>query len=446
MSSLGDQLDSPLTRALLAGVGILLLIVLVIAGPEYYVNQRVDPARITQIEKAKQVDANRRTLIQLVGGLFVAIGLYLTYRRTQLTDRRIRVIEDGQITDRFTQAIEQLGDDRMEVRLGGIYALERIAKDSSGDHWTVMETLCAFVRENRRYSPQGEEPKYWGEPLPTDIQAALTVIGRRKVERDPPSSRLDLQDVDLRCADLRGANLQNVILRESNLALVNAEGANLQEGDLTATILREANLSEAVLQGAMLDNVDLKGADLEKAILDKAKCSRANFAGARMWNASMMKITLENTNLSDSSLMGAQLQNARMRRANLEDAGLNETNLRDVDFTGANLCGATMSWADVRGAYFKNANMRTVMMADVDLRGTNFRSADLSKASIINPNLEGARFEGANLGPSGRENLDFCKCASLNSSIDGMVRLPEKVLEDIKDRCPDLLKEREKRE
>lgn len=104
--SLWRRVDSPRTRFLLVGVRVLLMGLLIIAGPEYYVNQRIDSARTTQVEKAKQVDANRRNLTQLIGGLFVAIGLYLTYRRTQLTDHRIRVIEDGQVTDRFTQAIE----------------------------------------------------------------------------------------------------------------------------------------------------------------------------------------------------------------------------------------------------------------------------------------------------------------------------------------------------
>jgi hypothetical protein len=36
----------------------------------------------------------------------------------------------------------------LEVRLGGIYALERIARDSPTDHWTIIEVLSTYVREN----------------------------------------------------------------------------------------------------------------------------------------------------------------------------------------------------------------------------------------------------------------------------------------------------------
>src|SRR5215469_1940725 len=47
----------------------------------------------------------------------------------------------GQIADLYSRAIEQLGSDKLEVRIGGIYALERVARDSAADHPTVMEVL-----------------------------------------------------------------------------------------------------------------------------------------------------------------------------------------------------------------------------------------------------------------------------------------------------------------
>jgi hypothetical protein len=54
------------------------------------------------------------------------------------------IAREGQITDRFTKAIAQLGEqgpEKLAVRLGGIYALERIARDSERDHWPMMEVL-----------------------------------------------------------------------------------------------------------------------------------------------------------------------------------------------------------------------------------------------------------------------------------------------------------------
>jgi hypothetical protein len=89
----------------------------------------------------------RKTLAQILGGAFVLAGLYSSVETFDLS-------REGQITDRFTKAIEQLGtlDDqdrkKLEVRLGGIYALERIARDSERDHDVIMEVLTSYVREH----------------------------------------------------------------------------------------------------------------------------------------------------------------------------------------------------------------------------------------------------------------------------------------------------------
>jgi len=61
------------------------------------------------------------------------------------------------VTDRYTKAIEQLGSDKRDVRIGGIYALERVARDSPRDHPTVIEVLAAFIREHSR--------EQWPEPM-----------------------------------------------------------------------------------------------------------------------------------------------------------------------------------------------------------------------------------------------------------------------------------------
>src|SRR5215211_1089315 len=83
---------------------------------------------------------SRQTLAQILGGAALLVGLYFT-------SQTLRTTQEGQITDRFTKAITQLGDTNLAVRLGGIYALERIAKDSAFDHGSVIEVLTAFVRE-----------------------------------------------------------------------------------------------------------------------------------------------------------------------------------------------------------------------------------------------------------------------------------------------------------
>ena len=118
------------------------------------------------------------TLVQIITALLVLAGLYWTSRRVVATEETVRVAQEGHITDRFTKAIAQLGDDKMAIRLGGIYALERIAKDSEKDHGPIMEVLTAYVRENA--TKQGEYAEKAAQGPTTDIQAILTVIRRRE--------------------------------------------------------------------------------------------------------------------------------------------------------------------------------------------------------------------------------------------------------------------------
>src|SRR5215217_944684 len=152
-----------------------------------------------------------------------------------------RLTEQGQITDRFTRAIEYLGatDDegnpQLEIRLGGIYALERIAWDSpERDHSTVMAVLTAYVRENslRPPPPPPFDPRH-----PTaDIQAILDVLSRAQTRvSEEYRTRLDLRGADLRGANLQGANLQEANLQETNFQEVNLQGANVTQEQLADT-------------------------------------------------------------------------------------------------------------------------------------------------------------------------------------------------------------------
>ena len=186
------------------------------------------------------------TLVQIITALLVLAGLYWTSRRVVAVEENVRVAQEGHITERFTKAIEQLGDDKMAIRLGGIYALERIAKDSEKDHGPmIMEVLTAYVRER---APSREEDAFaTPEPPPTDIQAILTVIGRRETPgKNRGNDRLDLRDTQLVAANLSGVNLSG-----ANLNRVNLSGADLERAILDTRIFGGAkNLTAAQVQSA----------------------------------------------------------------------------------------------------------------------------------------------------------------------------------------------------
>jgi hypothetical protein len=210
--------------------------------------------------------------------IFAGVGLYLTYQNSQ-AERQLNT--ERLLTERFTKSVEQLGSKNIDVRLGGIYSLERIAKDSPKDHWTVMEVLTAFVRNK---SPV---PKGWADATPqkrqllpdvtTDVQSALTVIGRRVAENDNVSRtpytrfrRLDLQSSNLSSADLTRANLKNT----------NFRGTVLYNATIVVADLRETDLQGAYFNGARLGSTNLGSARLLDTNFDGADIYNVNFIDA----------------------------------------------------------------------------------------------------------------------------------------------------------------------
>jgi uncharacterized protein YjbI with pentapeptide repeats len=362
---------------------------------EHYVN----PDAIN--DSSKKVTA-RKDLVQALGFLMVgvagAIGIYFTWRGQRLTQESLedtrkntedeqKLTHQGQITERFTQGIKQLGDDKLEVRIGGIYALAKIAEDSDIYYWPIIEILAAYVRKNAPWttteaSESGEDSDHeedlehmslrrrlayamkldksatsrrWqhaeaGEGRShqhkqLDIQAILYILRNLYKLRDckhPNDNGEDfirLTDTDLRYADLREMHLERARLR----------GANLKEARLGSAHLSEARLRNTIFVKADLEKAQLQDADLEQAILCKAELQGANLQGA---------------DLERANLQGANLQGANLRKANLQDAKLQGAILEGALFRGALLQGAILEGALLRGALLQGA-----LLQEADLQG-----------------------------------------------------------------------------
>jgi Pentapeptide repeats (8 copies) len=260
-------------------------------------------------------DAARGRLLTAVAGLFAAGALGFTALNFTLSRRTFELTEQGQVTERYTKAVEQLGSDKLDVRIGGIYALERIARDSARDHPTVMQVLTAFIRVHSRdqWPPRGFGGDQQERSISPDIQAAVKVVG----SRDPTH---DIREVNLAHAYLKHADLIGVDFARANLADVCLVSATLASADLSGADLADANLSSA----------DLSSADLTGTHLARANLSNANLGLAR----------LVGTVLNNANLMQADLSSVDLTRASLVGAVLNDANLADVVLTNADLTRA----------------------------------------------------------------------------------------------------------
>jgi uncharacterized protein YjbI with pentapeptide repeats len=287
-----------------------------------------------------------------VGGTVVVgvAGYWASVRNTSATldetRRTLDLAEQGQVTDRYNKAIEQLGSKEIDVRIGGIYALERIADDSARDHPTVMEVLAAFVRD---HSPEqwplpavheagAEPPEHTTRP---DVQAALTVIGRRTV-------RNDRQPINLNSANLTRANLTRAKLTRVDLTNANLTRANLgKEVDLKAAadFRRVQALSANFANPAIPVSQLLRGGDLAGggADLSYAVALQANFTHATLTDANLSNAIFSTANLTDANLTGADLTKTQLIAANLTRANLTYTTLTDADLTYATLTDADLT-------------------------------------------------------------------------------------------------------
>jgi hypothetical protein len=265
------------------------------------------------LEATKALVGGIGTIATIIGGIF----LYVNYKQAQdkLNHEKEKAKKDAElaesrlITERFSKAVEQLGSDKIEVRIGGIYALEQIAKDSGkykdldGYQWTVMEILTAFIRERSPFCPKKQiisENSLNDQnlsPITTDVQAALTVIGRRNISKEALGQVINLSYTSLAMADLSGANFDNANLSEANLTGSNLSRTQLNEVDLSGTYLIDASLN-----GASLIDADLSATFLVGTRFFGANLTGASFQGASHLDmAKFCKTTMPDGKINSSN-------------------------------------------------------------------------------------------------------------------------------------------------
>lgn len=340
---------------------------LLVAGLSYYLvflypENQVSQLGITNVtEKANFINQYRTTSIQLIstlaqilGGGVVLVGIYFAWKNFGLAQAtlksdqeksqkdlevaqatlkhnqevsqknlevalstlesnmknaqdNLKLAQEGQTTDRFTRAVDQLGakdkDGKpvFEVRLGAIYALEGIANEPPHKYYSqIIEILTAYVKMNSRFREENVNIDYIHDfekfvnsktKVNPDIKAIMDVIKRRKFYlEEGESGGLELRETYLRQINLKNAHLEGAFLLHTDLIGAYVEDAHL-EG---------AYLNDAYLNWAYLNNVNLEDAHLESAHLEKTVFKNVN----------LKKAHFKSTFLGGAYLVGANLRGA----------------------------------------------------------------------------------------------------------------------------------------
>jgi len=317
-------LQSLLVLALAAVLGLLAAWVVVVPRrlapplPAETLDRLEDRDRLEAIgARVKLQNDLRTTALQAVAGLAVLAGAVLGFQqltedRQQATAARELTLQ-GQASERFTRAIDQLGSDRVEVQLGGIYGLEQIAQQAPDNRAAVTQVLAAYLhRRSPRPAKATTQPVQPLQVRPApEVQAALTVLGRRwpVSNADPP---LDLSNLDLRGAIItQGDTVVDPTGRSEYKA------ANLSDADLSGTDLRGASFFGVDLEGARFRGADLRGATFvavrfaEGGTIPASGSGSTRFEGADLRGADLEAVDASSPDLGfDPDLSDADLRGA----------------------------------------------------------------------------------------------------------------------------------------
>ena len=326
--------------------------------------------------------AYRNVSLSIAGSITLSIallGLILTVIRNLLTRQQNRTDEQRLVTEQISRGIEQIGaykqgadeksyEPNIEVRLGGLYSLQRIMQNSPKDEDTIARIFYAYVRENAKRRKTGQliskiptpglkiipNVKIDKEiyPLPEDIQAVISIINRFN-KNILPDSQLNFSRTIFKQYYLIGMNFSHWILKYADFTGSNLSGADLSYADLT---------------GGDLSDADLVDVDLFRGILTDTKLVKANLSGGDLSYAD-----LSYSDIRFAKLFGVDLTIANLHCANLHHADLTVADLCDADLTLANLGDADLMGADLSGADLSGA----------DLSGADLRIADLSSAKNL---------------------------------------------------------------
>lgn len=210
--------------------------------------ERTGTMPLSSFQQLQLEQAIRTTVLQAIGGLLLVSGAVATWRQVVTASQTLSLNQSTKATDTFARAVEDLGSVAIVTRIGGIYTLDRIARDEPSERPRIGALLAAFARR----SP--ENPL---NDIEHDVQTAMTVLVTGRY------TNLNLDDARLRSASLAHTNLSRASLRRAVLAHANLTGADLSGACLAAADLREADLRLADLRASDLRAADLSGTRLD---------------------------------------------------------------------------------------------------------------------------------------------------------------------------------------
>lgn len=249
-----------------------------------------------------------RNIIYVVGGTTAA---FIAAWRAWVADKQTEINAQGQVTDRFTHAIKQLGDENIYIQLGAIHALERIGRDSRDDTLAVLRLLASFIRNKspeiprlERISKQSDEELLRDTPS-SEVTESMLAIARLSARysyllREEQGISINLSRIRLTphlmitegCFlrfDFGFSDFTRGIFLSSDFEKSYFTGAKLAYAQFAY-----CKLVHAVFTGANLDAAKFEDVDMDGALFESATCNATDFSKAKNLTAEMLRRIIYN--------------------------------------------------------------------------------------------------------------------------------------------------------
>jgi uncharacterized protein YjbI with pentapeptide repeats len=273
------------------------------------------------------------TVFTGIGVAATFMGLAVTFYNT-VQDRGINI--QRLADERLVKSIEQLSNDKIFVRISGIYSLRGVINDSDKNKDAVNAALDSFIiirSAEIRSSEKQQCPEKINTPKENNYLYA------------PPKSvvHYDLEAALIVVSSTNKDNNNNAI--KYNRTCLNLSGMKLLNINLGGTDFRKSTFKNTDLSNSTLDGSLLSESSFDKSIFRGSKMNKANLTSA-IGKAS----NFESSELKEAIFTGAVFDYGNFKKANLNGSDLERSSFKYVDFTDATLANANIEKADFLGA------------------------------------------------------------------------------------------------
>jgi hypothetical protein len=279
------------------------------------------------------VDKYRATLAQALGGFAIIAGLYFTARN-------VLAAEQTRWTKTFSDSIGQLGvadadgQPVTSVRVGAIYSLERLSRDSPNDAKIICNVLLQYIQARATIIEDVTSPNNPKALYPLDCEAALIVLGeirgRVSIKRDDRLMLVDafLPNLVLTGRRLGGFHFKRVVLSGSRLDGCRSFGLVIEDSTIEGCSFAESNLSAIELNLCRGQGVSFSSAVVRKSRFLSSTLRESDFTYARLVNAELADSDFTGSDFSNCDMRSAIISNCIMDNVRFDNANLDRVDFR----------------------------------------------------------------------------------------------------------------------